>query len=70
MRKKWLTVENLIEELKTFDPKMRVICTREGNGHSYPVTNKSIEITDDCYFPNGGIEQPKEHEKLLKLCSL
>ena len=70
MKEKWLTIEELIKELKTFDPTMRVICTREGKGHSYPVTNKSIVITDYCYFPYSGREQPKDDEKVLRLCSL
>jgi len=70
MEEKWLTIEELIKELKTFDPKMRVICTREGKGHSHPITNKSIATTNYCYFPDFDGEKPNEDEKVLNLCSL
>lgn len=64
---KWLTVKELIEILSKEDPSLRVICTRDGNGHSYPIVKENIEKTKDCYFPDDGADQPLENETILRI---
>ena len=52
MKAKYLSVGELIERLKLYDPDMPVCITREGNDHSGLIDSERIAIKSHPYFPD------------------
>lgn len=65
---KILTIKELIEELETYNPSLKVMFTHEGKGHDFPIVKENIAVVESFYCPFGGIENnPDEDEMMLRI---
>lgn len=69
---KYLTVGELIEELKKHDPTLPAVIAHEGKGHQYGVTDQGIYKTNYGYFGNdsGASKVFGDSEEFLNIASM
>ena len=59
---KYLTVKELIRELRRYDENAIAVIYREGKGHSSPITRRDVQDVESPYFPDGDVKFPDEQK--------